>query len=130
MGSGIVTLILFAGLVAVCVLGNATIRQWLKLRFAKSWPCAPSTIDSGEITAFTVRGVPKHTLVVKYSFVVEGKTYTGSYSETFESEGGAKGMLQSIQQFAPPARYQRGIPWLSAMDPHGDAALTFSQSPR
>ena len=130
MDPGIITLILFGGLVVVCLLGNSTVREWLKLRFAKSWPYAPATVESGDITAANVRGVPCYTLDVKYSFVVAGKKYTGTYSESFESEGGAKGMLESLQQFPPPARYKRGNPWLCAMDPHGDAALAYSQPKR
>jgi hypothetical protein len=62
-------------------------------------------------------------LTVGYSYSVNGETYGGAYTECFGSEAEAQGVLKSLRELPPPARYKPGDPSESVMDPYRDAAL-------
>ena len=67
-------------------------------------------------------------LTVGYSYSVNGEKYGGFYTENFASEGEAQGVLKSLQDLPPPARYKPSDPSESVMDPYRDSALALRRS--
>ena len=96
----------------------------LRRRASQSWPWAKTTIVGGSVEQVRRRrGRPEYDLTVGYSYSVNGETFGGAYTERFDSEFEAQGMLKSLQELPPPARYKLGRPSHSVMDPYRDSAL-------
>jgi hypothetical protein len=94
----------------------------LRQRGSQSWPWAKTTIESGSVQLISGRS-PACELTVSYSYSVNGETYGGAHTEFFSSEHEAQGVLKSLQELPPPARYKPSDPSESVMDPYRDAAL-------
>jgi hypothetical protein len=105
-------LALLALLLAPLILRIAGVSlQSLRQRGSQSWP-------------WSSRGRSRvYQLTVGYSYSVNGETYGGAYTECFGSEAEAQGVLKSLRELPPPARYKPGDPSESVMDPYRDAAL-------
>ncbi len=89
-------------------------------RRTAAWPWAKLTLDSGEIGS---GGEFDWELTVEYSYTVEGRRYSGTYTSSFASESEAADLLKSLRELPPPARYQPGKPEISVLEPYRDAAL-------
>ena len=89
-----------------------------------SWPWARTTIQGGSVKVITQsEGKSVYQLTAGYTYSVEGREYSGTYMEIFQTDEEAQGILKSLQELPPPARYKKGNPAESVMDPYRDAAL-------
>ena len=95
-----------------------------------SWPWARTTIQGGSVKVITQRrGESVYQLTAGYSYSVDGREYCGSYIEIFSTDEEAQGILRSLRELPPPARYKKGNPAQSVMDPYRDAALAVISRP-
>jgi len=100
--------------------------QWVRRRLSGNWPWTQTSItDSRTSVLSNGRGSNSYKLTVTYSYSVAGITYTGTYSELCASQSSAEGCLRSLKDMPPPARYKRGKPRVSVMDPYRDAGLAY-----
>ena len=126
---------LFNIAVLVAIVGSLAVvfvlilRQWWRQHASASWPWAKITIESSDIRVAmrTRSGRPTYELTLGYSYSVDGKTYSGAYRSMFSAEREATEFLKSLQELPPPARYRRGNPAISVLDPFRDAALALRQ---
>ncbi|HUB81879.1 MAG TPA: hypothetical protein VMB03_23935 [Bryobacteraceae bacterium] len=84
--------------------------RWLRARRAKSWTCAPATIETGSISSTAGRDGLQYILRVGYWYSVNGERYGGSYTARFACESNAEATLNSLKAVPPPARYNPGDP--------------------
>ena len=109
-------------LVAVLRVAGVT-RQSLRQRASRSWPWAKTTIEGGSVAS--ISGDRRHSsqLTLSYSYSVNGERFGGVYTEYFATESEARGVLKSLQELPPPARYKPDDPSVSVMEPYRDAGL-------
>ena len=96
---------------------------WWRRRRSQSWPWAQTTIEGGSVIPVAQGRSRAYRLTVAYSYSVNGEEYGGDYTESFARESEAQGILKSLRDLPPPARYKPGDPSKSMMDPYRDAAL-------
>ncbi len=104
--------------------------RWLRKRRSGSWPWAQTTIEGGSVQLVAGSRSRVYLLTVAYSYFVNGEKYGGRYQESFSSESEARGVLESLKEMPPPARYKPADPSESVMAPYRDATLAVTpQSP-
>ncbi len=117
-----VSLAVFGGF-AVAIIAFGLIRRRRERR-TEAWPWAKISLDSDEIEHVRdIEGGSAWELMVGYSYTVDGRRHSGTYTCGFASKSEAPDLLKSLRELPPPARYQPGKPEVSVLDPYRDAAL-------
>jgi hypothetical protein len=111
------------------VLIPAAIR-WFRRRGSQAWPWAETTILGGSVDLVSQGRSRVYRVNVAYSYSVNGAEYGGDYTESFVTESEAQGILKSLRDLPPPARYKPSDPSKSVMDPYRDAALAIQSERR
>jgi hypothetical protein len=89
-------------------LRRAGLPKWLR-RNSKFWPWAETTIESGSVELVFQNprgGDRRYKLLVNYPYSVQGEKHDGAYSESFQSESEAQGIVTSPREMPPPSAVQ------------------------
>jgi hypothetical protein len=130
LGNSFVLWLILVAIFAFLALKEAGLQDWLRRRRSRSSPWAETTIEGGCVELIYQGRRRARVLLVSYSYSVNGERYHGSYTQSFQGESEAQGVLRSLQEMPPPARYKSSNPSESVMDPYRDAILAVASDDR
>jgi hypothetical protein len=112
-------LISVGGVVAMLILLPLAYGRWMD-RVSRAWPVAEAILDSGKISPVKKT---RHMFALRYSYIVAGQVYGGSYYKYFVNENDAAHLWTSLQAKLPLVRYDPRSPGRSYFDPYRDVQV-------